>query len=347
MHFFVLFVKTKIPQLWRANSSGWMSGNCPVCTMNGQPRPDRKNRGGFHLEENAWVYHCFNCGFKTGWRQHERISNRAKKLLKAFGADEAELQRMGIALLREEEHSQLLRPQPAPVELFRPKWPEVDLPAKTMSIVDFQDPLPENLCAGLAMLDSRKLLHWYDWAYSQGDIKYRKRIILPYKHNGKIVGYNARFIGTPSAQIPKYLVTKPPHYVFNLDRQTEHRKVVIVTEGDFDAITVDGVSVGSNSVSNDQAKLINQLNRQVILLPDFDRAGEELLEPAIANGWSVSFPEWMAECKDANAASQKYGRAFVVKSTMESATDNPTKIRIMAGRLRRAEKIRNEHDGRI
>jgi DNA primase len=126
------------------------------------------------------------------------------------------------------------------------------------------------------------------------------------------------------------LNTKPPHYVFNLDAQKPDRNVVVVTEGDFDAISMDGVSLGSNSVSEEQASLINQLNRRTILLPDADRPGNELITPAIQNGWAVAFPEWMETHKDANSAALEYGRAFVLRSTIFSATDNPTKIRVLA-----------------
>jgi DNA primase len=125
-------------------------------------------------------------------------------------------------------------------------------------------------------------------------------------------------------------LSKPPHYVFNLDRQKPDRNIIIVVEGDFDAISIDGVALGSNSLSEEQASLIKQTRKRIVLLPDADHAGNELIEPAIKEGWSVSFPEWMEQHKDANSAANEYGRAFVLQSVIQAATDNPTKIKVLA-----------------
>ena len=35
--------------------------------------------------------------------------------------------------------------------------------------------------------------------------------------------------------------------------------------------------------------------------------------------WMISFPDWLEDHKDANSASQEYGRAFVVKSVLHNA----------------------------
>ena len=51
---------------------------------------------------------------------------------------------------------------------------------------------------------------------------------------------------------------------------------------------------------------------------------------AIKHGWSVSFPEWEDDVKDASDAVEKYGRLFTVKSVLESVETNTTKIKILA-----------------
>lgn len=330
MHFFVDFVRNRIPG-WRSNSSGWVTGNCPVCVRMGEPRPDTKQRGGFQFGDDEWVYHCFNCGFKTGWSKGKRMGWGVRTLLEGFGFERSDIQRLNLDLMHEEESAQLLNPLPVAKPAFQPNWPEVNLPDGSQFMLDMSPvSLPTNFEHGIQMLGDRQLLHWHDWAYTKEDFKYRKRIILPYRYKGRIVGHNARFIGRPPSGTPKYLVSKPPHYVFNLDRQNADRNVVIVVEGDYDAISIDGVSLGSNSLSEQQASLINQLNRKVVLLPDADAAGHNLISAAIEQGWGVSFPEWMETHKDANAASCALGRGFVLRSALASATDNPTKIRVLA-----------------
>lgn len=331
MHFFVDYVRN-LATGWRPSSGGWVTGNCPACVRMGESRPDQYARGGFHFGDDEWVYHCFNCKLKTGWGKGHMMNSGTKLLLHEFGINDSDLQRIQIELMREQETAQLLNPLPEPIPPYRPDWKEVELPEGSKFLSEYsQDNLPKNLKAGLEMIVDRQLWHWRGWAYCEKDFKYRRRIILPYRYNDKIVGYTARFIGDPpDAKTPKYLNTKPPHFVFNLDRQNSDRTAVVVTEGDFDAISMDGVGLGGNTVSDEQASLINSLRRKTVLLPDADKAGNELIEPAITHGWHVAFPEWMELYKDANKASQHLGRAFVLKSTLASATDNPTRIRVLA-----------------
>lgn len=333
MHFFVNFVQSRVPADWRQNSTGWVTGNCPMCVINGEPRPDRKRRGGFLFDGDKWRYYCFNCKYAAGWQAGEHMSWRVKKLLKQFGLDEADLQRAALELMREEETSRLLNPVPEAPPEFKPDWKQIELPGNAKFMLDVPPgKLDKNFEQALCMLSDRDLLHWHDWAYTKEDFKFRKRIILPYRYKGNIVGYNARYIGDPPRGTPKYIVSKPTNFVFNLDRQNSDRSFVVVLEGDFDAISIDGVSLGTNSVSDEQASLINQLKKRVIVLPDSDAAGKALVEPAIKQGWSVAFPEWMEYFKDANLAAQKYGRAFVLQSIISSAVDNPTKIRVLSKR---------------
>lgn len=334
MHFLIEFIRSRVPPDWRQNSTGWISGNCPVCTSNGEARPDTKRRGGFHFEEDEFVYHCFNCGYKTGWKPGSRLGAKVKNLMQHFGVSPAELQRINLGLMQEEETTRLLNPQAIEDTVFKPDWPEASLPEGSQFIYDLDPEKIETRCeAGIQMLADRQLLNWTDWAYTSKDWKFKKRMILPYRRNGVIVGYNARYIGNPPEGMIKYYVQKPKHFVFNLDRQTDDRQFVIVTEGDFDAIGIDGVGVGTNTASDEQVSIINQLNRRVILLPDGDSAGNKLVETALKFGWSVSYPEWIYEFKDANAAIQKYGRSFVLQSTVAAAIDNQTKIRVLARRF--------------
>jgi hypothetical protein len=331
MHFFVEYVSSRIPGNWKKTSSGWIVGNCPVCTKYGQPRPDRKRRGGIQLHDDSWGYHCFNCKVATRWQPGHLLNDKQKDILKGFGCSEHELQRVNIELMREHETAQLLNPTPSMPAPFEPDWPTTELPEGSQMIGNVTEVTP-GFEAALQTIVDRHLAHHTDWAYSSA-VKFRRRVILPYRYQGRVVGYTARHTGILTAGTPKYIVQRPKGFVFNLDRQNSEREFVIVTEGDFDALTLDGVALGSNSVSHEQASLIRQLCRHVILLPDADRAGRSLIEPAIREGWSVSFPEWMDTHKDANSAAQEYGRLFVLRSTIDAAVTGPSKIRVMAKRL--------------
>ena len=189
MHFFIDFVRNRVPFGWKQNSSGWITGNCPMCVDNGEGRPDTKQRGGFQFQEHSWRYNCFNCHYTASWEEGTSISWRSKKLLKNLGCDEAEVQRASLELLREEETAKFLKPESKPEQAYKPRWPEIKLPDGSVSILDNNTQFPNRFYFGIEMLHERDLLHHTDWFYTPKDFKYKQRMILPYRYNGKIVGY--------------------------------------------------------------------------------------------------------------------------------------------------------------
>ena len=142
---------------------------------------------------------------------------------------------------------------------------------------------------------------------------------------------------------PKYHSNHPAHYVFNTDVQTLEKKFVIVCEGPFDAMSVDGVAVLSNNISEVQADIIDSLARQVIVVPDFDVkpnkqgrlvwSGKQLVDAALEYGWAVSFPVWRETCKDINEALVMYGKLFVLKSILDGVETSRLKIELMKKKI--------------
>lgn len=328
------YTQSLIPTNWKTTSTGWTSGNCPMCITNGQSRPDTKGRGGFYFEEEKFQYNCFNCGYKTGWSTGKQLSGRLKRLYEAFGADSADIHRLQIELMRERDTAELLiqkKKEDAPIVI---DWPEVKLPADSYPIKNYPvDQLDEknvqNFVAACEFLVDRGLDNWTDWHYSTFS-HFKNRVILPFRYKGKIVGYTARWIGTvPNKETPKYYVQQPKNFVFGLDRMKD-KKITIVTEGQFDAVAIDGVAIGGNNMSLDQSKIIEKSGNQIVLLPDADKAGLRLVRQAIKRGWAVSFPPWDNDIKDANDAIQKYGKLFTVKSILDFSIDNSTKAEVLA-----------------
>jgi DNA primase len=86
-------------------------------------------------------------------------------------------------------------------------------------------------------------------------------------------------------------------------------------------------------VSDQQAELIDRLQREVVVVPDADRAGSKLVNRAIELGWTVSFPVWQETCKDINEAVLRYGKLFVVKAILEARETNKLKIELKKKRL--------------
>lgn len=168
----------------------------------------------------------------------------------------------------------------------------------------------------------------YPWHWSPSN-GYRDRVILPFYNDGKIVGWTGRKITDGK---PKYLTDAQPGYVFNLDRQQNDRAFVIVVEGQFDAIAVDGVAIMHNEPNEAQCARINALGKQVIIVPDRDRAGAKIIKSAIENKWSVSIPPWN-DVKDVADAMLKYGKLYTLFTILHYRETNEIKIQLLKKKL--------------
>jgi DNA primase len=83
-----------------------------------------------------------------------------------------------------------------------------------------------------------------------------------------------------------------------------------------------------NTVSDAQARLIRNLGREVIVVPDQDQAGLELIDRAIELGWSVSIPDWPSDVKDVNDAVVKFGKLATLLTIMQSRETSRIKIEL-------------------
>jgi len=312
-------LRAHLPAL-KSTSNGWLTMNCPVCMQNGQRSHDTKRRGGFKFETDRIGYHCFNCGFTTGWRPGQKLGIKLIKLMRELGIDEGEIQRLKIQLWDQVVEDETVVHEP----FKKPDWPEIQWPWTVREL---------NLEAA-EYLDSRGVLELTDWYTSASPIQgMDNRVILPYMDSGHLIGYSARWIGdVPDKKTAKMIASCPPSYVFNLEHQSHHRKYTIVLEGEYDALSLDGVAIMTNEISPEQAKIIEDIDNEPVVLPDRDAAGLKLALQAAELGWSVSFPEWPPEIKDANEAAQQFGRAATLQSVLEAIETSPLKIKLMARR---------------
>jgi DNA primase len=209
---------------------------------------------------------------------------------------------------------------------------------KIIALPDFKPrPMPENskkITEDL-LIEEEQVLPVVQYMYDRGltledndfywSERYKDRLIIPLTVEHNIVGYIAR---KTTQGNPKYLTEHPPHVVFNLDKQGWDRKFVLVFEGSIDAILLGGVAVLTNEISPEQALQINALGRQVIVVPDKDKAGTSMINQAINLGWSVAFPNWDKDIKDAGDAVLRYGRLATMMSIMQNVETNELKIKL-------------------
>jgi hypothetical protein len=172
-------------------------------------------------------------------------------------------------------------------------------------------------------LDFYKNFYWSSDPY----MKMNRRAIIPFYANKKLVGYTSRLI-EDIKDVPKYYSDVQPGYIFNFDHLQRDRKYVIITEGVLDAIAINAVSSLGNKLTQGQIDLINSTQKVVIVCPDRDKSGSNLIDVALENNWMVSFPEWENNIKDCADAVKHYGRLYTLKSVIDSAINNKAKIQV-------------------
>lgn len=320
--------RSLLPRL-KTSPSGWMSFNAPCCHHRGH-RTDTRKRAGVVLTEGI-IYNCFNCKFSTGWTPGSTLSPKFKTLCQWLGANDDTIKELTFEALKTEGEGYV------PTTFVEQKidFETKELPEGSMPLLDwvesayYQD-LEDLLDPAISYLVSRGFDPFdgnFYWSPAPG---YENRVIIPFFYEGKIVGNTARKI---TQGRPKYLSDQHPFYVFNTDAQVENHRYVFVVEGPFDALSIGGVALLTNEVSEQQSRIINNMNKDVIVIPDQDKAGLTLIDQAAKLGWKVAFPTWDESIKDCADAVVKYGKLFVIVDAIKTATDNPVKIEIEKRKL--------------
>ena len=319
-------LQTLLPGNRKLTSGGWISFNA-VCCHNRGDRPDTKKRGGVLFTPDGFTYHCFNCGFKAGWTTGKLLSGNTKLLFKWCGMGDTDISKLGLITLKFKDD----QPQVKKAIVF--ELLEKQLPDECHSIEDWiKDGCQDEDFLNVVnyVITERKMgWNWYDWHWSAAP-GFRDRVIIPFYDKGKIVGYTGRKIKEGK---PKYLTDAQSGYVFNIDKQTYDREFVLVTEGQFDAIAVDGVAIMTNEPNETQCARINALGKQVIVVPDKDKPGAKLVKAALDNGWGVSLPPWEDHIKDAAKAAEVYGRLYTLTTILHYKETNKIKIQLLQKKL--------------
>ena len=304
----------------KTTPSGWISGNAPCCVHNGTT-PDTRGRGGINIQADGSVsYSCFNCGYKTGWMPGKHISFKFKKLLEWLNVPSSTINKLMLDALKYQSNSSNTSKQ------LLPTFEQEILPPESHRLATCTRNNKYITKLAQYMQARRLYLSDFEFYYSTVPVM-RNRLIIPFYYNNILVGYTARAIEDIA---PKYLTKTQPGYVFNLDNQTREREIVIVVEGPIDAIHIEGVALLGSSISEQQAMLINQLNKDVILVPDKDLAGKKLVESALDLNWKLSMPDWDTGINDINDAILRYGKLYTLYTIINSVETSPLKTRLKA-----------------
>lgn len=318
-------VNLHLPSKRKSTPSGWIKFNAVCCHHNGQSA-DTRARGGLISNPDGGVsYHCFNCGFKASWQPGRNLSKGLRKLMQWLNVSDDLVNRVALEVMRENEGF-AVNTKLVTVPVFN----TVPLPDDAIRIANCEAEgyaESSHLHRVLEYMHSRNLyLEDYEFWWSPS-LGYRDRLIVPFRYEGRIVGWTARKVTEGK---PKYISEQQPGYVFNLDAQSSDSIYTVVVEGPIDAVYINGVALMGSEIKDQQALLINRLGRQTILVPDRDAAGAKLVEPAIEQGWSVSMPDWPLGIKDVGEAVQQHGRLYALYMIVAAMTESPLKIRLRA-----------------
>ena len=319
--------RSLLPKI-KTSPSGWISFNAPCCQHRGHARDTRK-RAGIMFSEGV-VYNCFNCKYTTSWQPGRTLTEKFKTLCRWLGANDDEIKHLVFEALKTES----LEYEP---EHFveKVKFTKKELPEATMTIAEWVNSaylpdISEDIGSVIDYIINRgfdPLDDNFCWSPAPGFID---RVIIPFKYDGVVVGNTARKVKEGR---PKYLSDQHPFFVFNVDAQDPLNKYVFVCEGPFDALAVNGVALLTNEISQQQAHIINQLGKEVIVIPDQDQAGLMLIKQAIDYDWSVAFPNWAEDIKDCADAVKKYGKLFVIVDAIKTAQHGEIKISVARNNL--------------
>ena len=299
-----------------------------MCISMGELRLDKRKRGGFNFTTtNVISYHCFNCGYTTGWHAGSVLGYKFINLLTGINIEDGVVNKLKIESLKEKDQDIVVEPE-RKVNL---DWESIALPNNSIPI---SDKVNKKV---LSYLQSRGKGIYENWDFYWSPDTYmdlNNRIIVPCYFKNKTVGWVSRHIKPNKDTTPKYYVNVQRDYLFNVDQlYTKDRKYVILVEGPFDAIGIDGVGLLGSQVTDIQAEFLNSFNKKIILVPDRDRAGKKLIPSAIKHGWAVSFPDWDKNVKDVADAVKKYGRLFTLRSIIDTIEDSSMKINVLKRQL--------------
>ena len=327
--------RTLLPSRAKSSPSGWTSFNAPCCGNRGHS-PDTRKRGGLRFD-NGVVFNCFNCKFTASWQPGRPITNKFKNLCKWLGATEDDINILIFEALKTEAPDFVPQAYEPKIEFTDKELPEGALPIKEWA--NQSSALLSDLYPVVEYVASRGFdpSEFY-WSPSAG---YENRVIIPFFYHGRIVGNTARKVTDGK---PKYLSDQHPHFVFNVDAQKEEQRYLFVCEGPFDALAVGGVALLTNDIAEQQARIINSLGHEVIVIPDQDEAGLNLIDRAMTNDWAVAFPNWDDDVKDCADAVKKYGKLFVIVDAIKTAQRGEIKIKMAKKKLEHRIKIHEENN---
>jgi hypothetical protein len=299
-------IREKIP-LGSPDSHGFYSLKCQCCN-------DYKVRAGFKFESGSIGYNCWNCSTASRFEEFSgRISKKMRGILNDYGIDDTEISAVVNSAFFNKE---------APEEKITLKslgridtsTPEVQLPPKSFKIghpdfIEHQVKLVSYLVGRRVNIDK------YPFYFSLDD-RHKNSVIIPFYRNGKLIYWQSRSTISLKGRYDNAAVGREA-VMFNFDELYRYSKSpLFITEGVFDAMVVDGLSILGSKLSPAKAKLLEDSLRRKIFVIDKDKNGRSLAMDVINRGYEIAFsPEGTS---DLNHSFQRFGSIWTVQQLLKS-----------------------------
>jgi len=307
-----------LPAKRKQTASGWISFNAPCCVHRGDTQ-DKRSRGGIKPNnDGSWSYHCFNCGYTASFVLGRNLTFKARRLLEWINVPQEEIERINLESLKHKSIEGLLGERQEVINKLQTiAFEDRDLPTTTQPLND----------SAKEYLQNRSIALDYPFLYKTMP---RPGVVIPFTYENQVVGHTTRFLDD---RTPRYIQNIQPGYVFGTDLQKATWQSVIVVEGVFDALSINGLAVLHAEINDAQARLIRSLGRDVVVVPDQDEAGMRLVDRAVELGWAVSMPKWPSDIKDVNDAVIRWGRLGTLVTIMQARETSRIKIELRKKQL--------------
>lgn len=311
-------IEERVP--FRPISTGWNVGKCPLCN-------DYKERSGFKFEDGHVIYNCWNCSVTSVYEENSgSMTKTFRRILTAFGFDDSEISTaVNLPFFNKKKLD-----EEAPITLA--KLTAVNTTAQVINLPPGSHPLGNNADLSYQeklvsyLLKRRVDLSQYEFFYSL-DKRFINRIIIPFYRNGKLIYWQARSIDASEKKRYDNAPVIRDAVIFNHDQLTSYSRLpLFVTEGVFDAMMVDGISILGSKLNPAKLELLSKSKRRLIFVIDKDKNGKKLAEDVLEHGWDIAFsPDGTG---DINQSVERFGLSWTIYELMKSIPKNNDAARL-------------------
>lgn len=282
----------------------WTTTDAKCCPhVSHSHKQDTKGRGGWIFDSGDVGYNCFNCGYKTKYQVGKYFPRKMESLLEWNGFDKMDILRMKQIAMELAESGDYEVDDSGNTFVSVNGFSKHELPkqAAPFSVWSQMKSPPRDFLTVLMAVHNRNphlLDHCEFWWTPETDHYLNKKYIIPFYGNGEIIGYTARDININTRY--RFYNQYDDSILFNYDElNNRNRNYILVHEAPMDAMLTNGVATCGTTIKHNHVQMLNKCGKQIIVVPDRDKNGNQFIQQALNNNWWVSFPEW-GEIKEDN-----------------------------------------------